>query len=85
MTVPEHVTLEKHLELLEEYREALETIAELKEQLSQAQKVLSILGELNTAVLPRTINIPTPIKDQLHDALYGTWAKQNETLQIGHS
>ena len=82
---PDYVTLEKHLELLDQHRDALETIAELKEQLSQAQKVLSILGELNNAVLPRTINIPMPIKDQLYDALFGHWANKNETQQIGHS
>jgi len=85
MEPPDYVTLEKHLELLDHHREALETIAVLEEQLSQSQKVLSILGELNTAVLPRTINIPGVIKDQLYDALYGTWKNQNETQQIGHS
>jgi hypothetical protein len=86
MESPEHVTLEKHLELLDQHREALEIIADLRDQLSQAQKVFSIVKELNHSILPRVITVPAPIKDQLHDAVWSAWSNKNEqTQQIGGS
>ena len=78
------VTLEKHLELLDQHREALEKIAELKDQLHHMTKVVSLMGSVTKTCALKMIEPPAHIRDQLMDSVWDdNWAVTYEKDSAG--
>jgi hypothetical protein len=78
MDIPEHVTLEEHLTLISDYREALNTIDKLKLELEQSRRVARLLNPLLEVSEIRVPRKAKPLVDQLKEAGISTWNHSNE-------
>jgi hypothetical protein len=81
MDIPDHVTLEKHLALISDYREALNTIDKLKLELEQSR---GVAGLLNPLLEVSEIHVPRkakPLVDQLKEAVLSMWNYNNAPPQ----
>jgi hypothetical protein len=81
MDIPDHVTLEEHLALISDYREALNTIEELKLELEQSRRVARLLNPLLEVSEIRVPRKAKPLVDQLKEAVLSTWNYNNAPLQ----
>ena len=81
MDIPDHVTLEEHLALISDYREALNTIEELKLELEQSRRVARLLNPLLEVSEIRVPRKAKPLVDQLKEAVLGTWSYKNAPPQ----